>query len=243
MKKVLVIDVETVDIRNLDIYEIGYVLLDLEDGTMISKSMLIKEVYESDLYTRAYFYEKNHKRYEEMLEDDDIDISIMSVAEAIDELNRVFKEYRKDIAYISAFNMSFDLRALNFTFNKYLHRENKSQLNYEKFMKAGMLPIDSAVLFALFESKHHCYRCFCEKNGFYTDKGNIKTTAEIVYKYVANDLNFEEDHIGMYDAEVEANIFEYSMMRCLKYPDIVKEAHKATLKGTKPYIIFRNAKP
>lgn len=241
-KKVLVIDVETIDIRRLDIYELGYALLDLETGEIETKGFVLKEVYEADLFPKAYFYKLKKDRYQQLLDNNTLEL--MTVEEAKNRLNKVFKENREDIAYISAFNMGFDMRALNFTFNKYLNREGKSQLTYEKFMKIGMKPIDTAVLFAVYESTNGCYKCFCDKkkSDFYTPKGNIKTTAEIVYKYVSNDLDFEEEHMGIYDAEIEANIFEWTLSRCINKPWIVEKAHELTLKGTKPYLIFKNAR-
>lgn len=242
MKKALIIDVETIDIRRLDIFELAYSLLDLDEGVLEPTSFLIKEVYNTNLFKQAHFYEKNKEEYVKML--DENKAKIVTIQEARDSLNKVIKE--NDIKYVSAYNMQFDIRAMNFTFQKY-NAGGKHHINYKTFHKRGIKTIDSAILFALVESQNPCYRCFCEKNGFYTrtPEGklkNIRTTAEVVYKYIINDIHFEEQHTGYMDSQIEADIFQYSLSRCLRKPELIEEAQKLTIKGSKPYLIFKNAK-
>ena len=242
MRKALIIDVETIDIRRLDIFELAYSILDLDEGTLEATSFLIEEVYNTDLFKQAYFYEKNKEEYIKMLEKKET--KIVTIKEAREALNKIIKE--NDIRHVSAFNMQFDIRAMNFTFQKY-NAGGKHHINYETFHKRGIKTIDSAILFALIESSNPCYRCFCEKNGFYTKTPegklkNIRTTAEIVYRYIINDIHFEEQHTGYMDSQIEADIFQYSISRCLKKPELIEKAQELTIKGSKPYLIFKNAK-
>lgn len=39
-----------------------------------------------------------------------------------------------------------------------------------------------------------------------TEKGNIMTKAEIVYRYLFNDLTFIEEHTGLADVKIEYKI-------------------------------------
>ena len=50
------------------------------------------------------------------------------------------------------------------------------------------------------------YVKFCKKNGFMTEKGNCKTSAEVVWGYLTNNPNFEEEHTGLADCEIEYKI-------------------------------------
>ena len=50
------------------------------------------------------------------------------------------------------------------------------------------------------------YVNFCKENNFLTDKGNCKTSAEIVYAYLTNDVNFKEEHTGKSDCKIEYKI-------------------------------------
>jgi hypothetical protein len=56
------------------------------------------------------------------------------------------------------------------------------------------------------------YRKFCEKHGFVSASGNIKTSAEVVYAYLQNKPHFEEQHMGLDDVEIET----YIMARCFR---------------------------
>ena len=84
------------------------------------------------------------------------------------------------------------------------------------FDKGGLLAIDeslcdslefcdiiSAILPRLLTKR---YIKFCEKNGFLTKKGNYRYSAEIVYRYLTNDLNFVEAHTGLEDVQIEYQI-------------------------------------
>ena len=47
---------------------------------------------------------------------------------------------------------------------------------------------------------------FCKGHGFMTEKGNVQTKAEVVYKYLTNNLDFEEEHTGLADVLIEYRI-------------------------------------
>jgi hypothetical protein len=44
-------------------------------------------------------------------------------------------------------------------------------------------------------------------NGFVSDKGNISTSAETVYRFLTNNLDFQEEHKGLEDVLIETAIF------------------------------------
>ena len=50
------------------------------------------------------------------------------------------------------------------------------------------------------------YVKFCNKNGFITAKGNVMTKAEVVYRYLTNDIEFSEEHTGLNDCRIEYEI-------------------------------------
>ena len=53
------------------------------------------------------------------------------------------------------------------------------------------------------------YKNFCEANEFFTDTGNYKQSAEVVYRYLMQDTDFTEAHMGLYDVDIEAIILQY----------------------------------
>ena len=53
---------------------------------------------------------------------------------------------------------------------------------------------------------------FCEKNKKFTDSGNYSTTAETIYQYIKNDVDFIEDHTALSDSLIEYEILK----ECIK---------------------------
>ena len=94
-----------------------------------------------------------------------------------------------------AYNMSFDKSAL------------KRLIGLENFMKLcqqvtfyDIIPI---VTPRLLTKK---YVKFCTKHGYITKAKNLQTTAEIVYRYLFNNVNYIERHLGLEDAKDEYKI-------------------------------------
>ena len=56
------------------------------------------------------------------------------------------------------------------------------------------------------------YKRFCEKNGYLTEKGGLRYTAEIIYRYIKQDNDFIENHTGLEDTLIEKEILAY----CIK---------------------------
>ena len=68
--------------------------------------------------------------------------------------------------------------------------------------------------------KDENYKKFCIENGFVVQNDKPRLTAEVLYKYISNDLSFEEEHTGLADTLIEKEIF----MECVRMnPDIEKK--------------------
>jgi hypothetical protein len=57
------------------------------------------------------------------------------------------------------------------------------------------------------------YDTFCYENNFVTKRGCKRYTAEILYRFLTNDLEFEEEHTGLEDVLIEKEIFAYCMAK------------------------------
>jgi len=51
------------------------------------------------------------------------------------------------------------------------------------------------------------YFSFCTDNGYITEKGNIKTDAETMYRFLTKDVTFKERHLALQDCRIETQIF------------------------------------
>lgn len=226
-----VIDTETISFANLSMFDFGYTVFDTETGENTSEGFVIKEVYESDDFRKAFYYEQNKDLYKEYLESGKV--KLISAKDLKPIVNNLLNS-KLDV--ISAFNLPFDLRALNYTLIKYNVVDKHITLDkIEKFAK----PLDTAILFAVFEGKDCCFDCFCKKNGYLTKTGGVKTDAETIYKYVRNDITLIEKHTGIDDSIMEADILSYYLIRVSKFPKLLQDAYNYSLRGTKPHQILK----
>ena len=54
--------------------------------------------------------------------------------------------------------------------------------------------------------KQKTYRKFCEKYGYFTKTGQLKATAEVLYRYISGQHDFTEEHQGLDDVLIEVAI-------------------------------------
>ena len=60
-------------------------------------------------------------------------------------------------------------------------------------------------------AKMPTYISFCEKNGFMTKHKTPRPqlTAEVLYRFITDNIDFIEEHKGLEDIQIEAEIFKY----------------------------------
>ena len=109
---------------------------------------------------------------------------------------KLIKDMEKyKVKKIYAYNVSFDKKSLQKLF------DDKFGTVFENINFIDIIPI---ILNTKLLTKKYCN--FCIENGFITEKGNIMTKAEIVYRYLFNDLTFVEEHTGLSDCRIEYKI-------------------------------------
>ena len=54
--------------------------------------------------------------------------------------------------------------------------------------------------------KDEKYGEFCYNNDYISKNGQRRFTAEILFRYLSNELNFEESHTGLEDVKIEKEI-------------------------------------
>ena len=61
--------------------------------------------------------------------------------------------------------------------------------------------------------KRPTYKKWCENNGYVLKNGQPRMTAEILYRYISQMQDFEEEHKAMEDVNIECEIFWYLTSR------------------------------
>jgi len=228
--RIIVFDTETINVSDLSMFDFGFIVIDTNTREVLEKgSFLVEEVYNSELFPKAYYYNKNKEIYENKLKRKEIEIK--GIKEIRDIFNSAIKKH--DIELISGFIINFDIRTLNFNFKKYLLEDK--EISLQKLSNRYEV-IDISILFSLLEKRFGSYVDYCVSNDFVTEKGNIKSTAEVIYKYITGNIEHEEEHTAFNDSEEEAAILNYCITEYSDKPEfkaIWNEAKEITIKNNK----------
>lgn len=207
MKKFIVIDTETTN--SLDdpfCYDVGFAVVDSLGNVIESHSYVVADVFlDSELMESAFFADKIPQYWED-IKSGKRKLRRFKTIRAI--FADVVKQY--DINIILAHNARFDNRSLNLT-QRFL-----TSSKYRYFFPYG-IEIWDTLKMARKVLCDESYDTFCYENDFLTKRGCKRYTAEIIYKYLTNNLDFVEEHTGLEDVMIEKEIFAYCMA---KSPDI-----------------------
>ena len=81
------------------------------------------------------------------------------------------------------------------------------------------------IMFAFYDTiaQTKRYKQFCAENGYYTEKGNCRMTAEVCYRFISGNNDFIEEHTALADTEIEAEILRACWATHKKF---TRNAHK-----------------
>ena len=205
----IMIDTETVNTHdiegNLDMsdvlpYDIGFAVIDSHGRVYEKFSFVNSDIFyhEAELMKSAYYAKKIPQYLNDILNGDREVANTYEIRKAlVDKIN----EY--DCKFICAHNARFDCRALN----NIQRWTTKSKYRY--FLPVGIEWWDTLKMARSVLGTMPTYRTFCEENNYITKNGQLRFTAEIIYRYISKDNDFVESHTGLEDVEIEAQILAY----------------------------------
>lgn len=197
---IMVFDTETTSLDKPFCYDIGYIIMNCDNGeTVVQKHFVIEQVWHNlPLFESAYYKEKRVEY-----------VSLMRQRKAVmNKYGYVMREMARDIQkynieHAYAYNSSFDDKV--FTFNCDWYKCNN--------------PLDNVAIHDIWGYATKCvttsdinYKVFCEQHERFTDTGNYKSSAEVVYQYITGNPDFVEDHMGLYDSMIEGQILYYCIV-------------------------------
>lgn len=178
-------------------YNIGYIIGDKYGNIFLERSFAVLPCVWENLQNCLQAKEMTHKNIQEILGDIENSTARKYIYNSIEEVKKLllndFIKYK--IKEIWAYNAPFDKGSLKRLFGDDWEMINNMVTFYD---------IIPAIVHTKLLNKN--YVKWCNKNGFITQKGNIMTKAEIVYKYLTNNLTFEEEHTGLNDCRIEYKI-------------------------------------
>lgn len=200
----LVIDTETTNSIEQPLpYDIGYAVCDRFGHIVLERSFVVAEIFldHKEMMKSAYFAEKIPHYWEDIKNGTREIKSIFNIRKQIKE---DMKKYR--IKKVGAYNMAFDKRALN----NVIRYCSKSLIRWFFPFGTEFFCIWSLATQTILQQK--TFFKMAEKNNWFSECGNLKTNAEITYKYITKQIDFEEEHTGFEDVKIEVAILAH----CIK---------------------------
>lgn len=194
----LVLDVETANSTDDPlVYDLGFAVCDPKGNIYEAESYVVSDIFykETELMQTAYYHEKLPKYYEGIKEKAFKVINFYTAKKRIADL---IEKY--NIKAVCAYNASFDTKALNTT-QRYL-----TNSKYRYFLPYGTEVYCIWHMACQVICTQKRYIKFCLDNGFVSESGNIKTSAETVFAYMTKNEKYEECHTGLQDVLIETQI-------------------------------------
>lgn len=193
---VCIFDTETTSIEKPFAYNIGWCIYNTDSHKVVYKADYVAEQiwHNLELFTTAYFADKRDWYIGQMKSRK---ITMDKLGHITQLMCRVFKQF--DVQAAFAYNSDFDERVFNFCCDWFKIKN----------------PFDNIPIYDVRGYVHKViaftpeYQKFCDDNELYTDSGNYSTTAENVYRFIKQDINFVEQHTALADSEIELEILLY----------------------------------
>ena len=191
----MVLDTETTSLDKPFCYDIGYAIFNTNDELVERRHFIVEQIWHNlPLFESAYYKDKRAV-YVQMLRARKV---------VMDKWGYIMRQCARDIRQhgvtdVYAYNSDFDDKVSNFNCDWF-----KCINPFET------LPIHDIWGYASqYITNEDDYKAFCESNEYFTDTGNYKGSAEVVFRYLTNDTDFTEAHMGAYDVDIEAIILQY----------------------------------
>jgi hypothetical protein len=202
--KILMLDTETTnDIECPICYDIGFSVVDLDEGEVIERhSYVVADVFcDKELMATAYFIDKVPQYWADIKDGKRMLRRWYTIKHIVAD---VMAQYGIDT--VVAHNAKFDYTSTATT-QRYL---TASKWRY--FFPYGTKFLCTLKMARQVFGKDNEYIAFCEEHDFLTTYKKPKLTAEVIYRYLTNNVKFVESHTGLEDVEIETII----LLECIK---------------------------
>lgn len=208
---ILVVDTETantivredgsLDMSDVLVYDCGWAVVD-KYGTVYETASYVNRdifVYERELMQSAYYADKIPRYIEELRAGTRTMASTYEIRQAMLETIEKW-----GVSHVAAHNARFDSNGLNRT---------QSYTTSGKFRY--WFPFDTVIWWDTMKMAQDVilpmptYIKFCQEHGYTLKNGKPRKTAEILYRFITGNADFEESHTGLEDVLIEKEIMAY----------------------------------
>lgn len=204
-------EIEEVTPKNMLVYDIGFSIVDKKGNIYRQGSYIVSEIFFGEYETKmqSSYYANKIPRYFKDIANGSRVVKTWSQISFI--LRKVIEEF--DIGVVVAHNARFDFGAVVNT-KEYL--EEFPLLPYMEWW-------DSLKMARSVIGKMPTYKKFCLDNGYITKRGQLRFTAEILYRFIKNDNEFIESHTALEDTTIEKEILAYCFKQHKKMEKLLFE--------------------
>ena len=197
MEKVIVLDTETANTIECPFtYDVGFAVVDKEGNIFEEHSFVVAEIFlDKELIANAYFADKVSDYWNEIKSGKRTLARFSTIRKVFIDTCRKF-----EIKKLFAHNALFDYRSLTTT-QRFL-----TASKYRYFFPYGMEICDTLKMSREVFGKDEKYGEFCYENNFLTQRGQRRFTAEVLFRFLSNCIDFEESHTGLEDVKIEKEI-------------------------------------
>lgn len=201
----ILLDTETTNsIEDNFFYDIGWLVIDTKGNVYEQRSFVNKDIFlhERALMETAYYKDKLPNYWKDIWKRE------RQVADTYTIRQQMIADCEKyHCSFITAHNSAFDLRSLN----KTQRWVSKSKYRYFLPKSLNLEWWDTLIMARQVIATKPTYQKWCAENNYLTAQGKPKLTAEIIYRYIAQDHAFDEAHTALADCLIEKDILTYCL--------------------------------
>ena len=196
----IVIDTETTNsIDDPLCYDVGWAVVDISGNVYEHYSFVVADIFlDKELMSYAYFADKIPSYWEDIKKGTRELKTFFNIKKAFSDCVK-----RNKVKIILAHNARFDYRSLNLT----LRFLTSSKQRF--FFPFGIEIWDTLKMSRAVLKNNDDYSNFCWDNDYLTKRMVRRYTAEIIYRFLSGNNDFEESHTGLEDVLIEKEIFVY----------------------------------
>ena len=189
----LVLDTETINLEKQFVYDLGYTIADGDGNVVAKKSYIISQVYNNKELFATGYYSNKMPLYESRLKSGYS--KKVGWGHAMRYLANDIRKY--GVTEIYAYNSKFDTKAIAFMCSW-----------FNVVNPLGATEILDIMDFIVPIVATQEYKEFCRSNGFMTKHKypRPQMKAETLYRYLTDNVDYEEEHTGLEDSLIELEI-------------------------------------
>ena len=245
------------------IYDLGWTIVDKKGNIYLRENYLISEIFSvPSIFNTAYYA---HKRplYLEKLDKGEIVLTdwrtavsrlefALSITEAVGAYNAMF-DFKKAIPFTELYInqlysadfhkwLKFQNECCERIVNNTIIGNNKEfDPNCFRFRSKEYPLFDLWGLSCEYLLNNDDYKSACLRNGWQTESGKyFKTSAETTYRFITGQIDFDESHTAIDDADIESEIFALIVKKAKNKVDLGIEYFPFRTLGTVKKFILQH---